>query len=64
MNENEFLYWLNGFFELSDAKTLDERQTRIIKDHLKLVFKKVTPDYGDPTFDGDLNAIGPRKPYC
>lgn len=44
MNEREFCYWLQGLFEVGGAKSLDERQTQIVKDHLALVFKKVTPD--------------------
>ena len=39
-----FTYWLQGFFEISDAKKLDEKQVQVIKDHLNLVFNKVTPD--------------------
>lgn len=44
MNSTEFTYWLQGFFEISDAKKLDEKQVQIIKDHLALVFNKVTPN--------------------
>ena len=45
MTSEQFTYWLNGFFELTGAQTLTEQQVQIIKDHLKQVFKKVTPDY-------------------
>ncbi len=45
MNEREFCYWLQGLLELSDVKTLDENQVKMIKDHLQLVFNKVTPVY-------------------
>jgi hypothetical protein len=44
MDAVSFAYWLKGFFEISDAKTVDEKQVQIIKDHLNLVFNKVTPD--------------------
>ena len=44
MNERDMLYWLRGFFELTDAKTLTEKQVEIIKNHLDLVFEKITPD--------------------
>ncbi len=44
MDSEQFVYWLHGFFEISDAKTLTETQVQIIKDHLDLVFNKVTPD--------------------
>lgn len=42
MNEREFCYWLQGLFEVGGVKALDEAQTQIVKDHLALVFKKVT----------------------
>ncbi|SRR3990167_3048198 len=45
MNERDFLYWLQGFLEISGTKTLDENQIQIIKDHLNVVFEKITPDY-------------------
>ena len=44
MDPISFTYWLKGFFEISDAKTVDEKQVQIIKDHLNSVFNKVTPD--------------------
>jgi len=44
MNTTEFVYWLQGMFELTDTKTLNENQVKIIKEHLKLVFEKKTPD--------------------
>ena len=44
MTPENFTYFLQGFFEISDAKKLDETQVQIIKDHLDLVFNKVTPD--------------------
>ncbi len=43
MNELNFCYWLKGFFEIQNPKTLDAKQTQEIKNHLDLVFKKVTP---------------------
>jgi len=50
MNEIQFCYWLQGFFELEqDNKTIDIKQKKIIKDHLALVFKKETPDYSTVT---------------
>lgn len=40
MKENEFVFWLRGFFELSGATTLDETQVKIIKEHIALTLKK------------------------
>jgi len=42
MNSTEFTYWLQGFFEMTNAETLTEIQVAMIKDHLGLVFDKVT----------------------
>ena len=55
MNSEQFTYWLNGFFELSGAKELNEQQVKIIKDHIALVIKKVTPQV-DP-------LMPPFNPY-
>lgn len=44
MDSKDFTYWLQGFFEISNEKTLNTKQVQIIKDHLALVFNKVTPD--------------------
>jgi len=42
MNTVEFCYWLNGYFELSGSKKLTEEQVKVVKEHLDLVFEKVT----------------------
>ena len=45
MNERDFVYWLQGFLELREGDDgLSERQVRIIRDHVELVFNKVTPE--------------------
>ena len=38
MTSRDFVYWLQGFFELSEVKTLTEEQVKIIKTHLNMVF--------------------------
>ena len=45
MDAISFCYWLQGFLELGGQATLTEQQAQIVKDHLKLVFEKKTPDY-------------------
>ncbi len=45
MNELQFCYWLQGYFELGQVSELNPDQVRVIKDHLQLVFKKETPVY-------------------
>lgn len=43
MTPEQFVYWLQGYFELSGSNAaLNEVQTKIVQDHLKLVFKKET----------------------
>ena len=43
MTAEQFTYWLQGFFELSGATTLNEQQVKVVKDHIALVMKKETP---------------------
>jgi hypothetical protein len=42
MNSQEFCYWLQGFFEMTDAKEITPEQVDMIKRHLSLVFVNVT----------------------
>jgi hypothetical protein len=60
MTTEQFAIWLNGFFELSEEKKLSEKQVTIIKDHLALVFEKVTPDRSAPAPKG-LDATSTSK---
>lgn len=43
MTPENFAYWLNGFIELTQGQTPNPAQWKSIKEHLDLVFKKVTP---------------------
>lgn len=63
MTAEQFTYWLQGFFELSDAKILDEKQVKIVKDHLDLVYNKVTPDRSEYQ---NINEVPPTffSPQC
>lgn len=54
MNTQDFCYWLQGYFELVMTPTkegLSPQQVEVIKEHLRLVFKKETvktvPDLTD-----------------
>ena len=42
MDAKTFCYWLQGAFELTGATEFNEEQTAMIKEHLQLVFTKVT----------------------
>jgi hypothetical protein len=43
MSPEQFTFWLQGFFELTDSNKLSSNQVKMIKEHLGLVFNKVTP---------------------
>lgn len=58
MNEREFCYWLQGMFEVADPKSLTEAQTAMIRDHLKLVFTKVTPERSVPDYKDLVRKAG------
>lgn len=61
MKSVEFAYWLQGFLELTNPKTISEEQTEMIKKHLALVFKhEIDPSYPDKE---ELDKIhNPAKP--
>ena len=44
MTTDQFAYWLQGFSELNDGPPT-AKQWQSIRDHLALVFTKVTPSY-------------------
>lgn len=43
MNERDFLYWLQGFLELSGQESLSKEQVQVIREHISLVLSKQTP---------------------
>lgn len=49
MTPQEFTYWLQGYAEIA-GEAPSEEQWKVIKDHLQLVFQKVTPvrDFTQP----------------
>lgn len=55
MTPNEFAYWLQGFAELN-AEPPTAEQWQSIRDHLALVFHKVTPPLRSSV---DLSKWGP-----
>jgi hypothetical protein len=50
MTPEQFAYWLQGFFELTEGNQLSEKQVQVVKDHLQITFKKVTPNYTQPPY--------------
>lgn len=60
MTSRDFVYWLQGFFEISDAETITKEQITIIKNHLNLVFyHEIDPDLtnNDAKKKAEMDAI-------
>ena len=49
MTSRDFAYWLQGYFELTESPTLNEKQTQLVKAHLAMVFIHEI----DPSFPED-----------
>jgi len=66
MTSEQFAYWLQGFAELNDGPPSAE-QWQAIRDHLSLVFNKVTPAIKGPLtgipFDADRIEPGKIAPF-
>lgn len=58
MNAEQFVYWLNGYLELSGAQELNAAQVKSVRDHLALVLHKVTPPGPAPSIPPPVNARG------
>jgi hypothetical protein len=58
MTPENFCYWLKGFFELQSPTELTETQVAQIRDHLNLVFLKVTPERAPFNFIKTEQPIG------
>ncbi len=41
MKPEEFCYWLQGVFEMTDTQELDKEQTATLKCHLNMVFEHI-----------------------
>ena len=58
MSSENFAFWLQGFFELTNVTEIDANQTDLIKRHLNMVFKHdIDPKMGDDTHQQELNQI-------
>lgn len=62
MTTEQFAYWLKGFMEINRPTSIDAMQTQIIKDHLDLVFDKVTPDRSNEINKIDLSDVKKPRP--
>lgn len=54
MSPENFVYWLQGRAELLPDQPPTAEEWKMIREHLALVFKKVTPPLG--------NTVWPRSP--
>ena len=58
MTSRDFIYWLQGYFEISGDTEVDKDKTKLIKKHLAMVFKhEIDPSHGDLTTQTILNEI-------
>lgn len=58
MTSQNFAYWLQGYFEVAQPKEIGANETKMIKQHLALVFKhEIDPEMGDEQHQAELNAI-------
>ena len=49
MTSQAFVYWLQGFFEISGETEMTKEQCEIVKDHLNMVFvHEIDPSIPDP----------------
>lgn len=63
MKATEFCYWLQGMFELTEVKSLDEQQTDLIRRHLAMAFKHDIDQRPSKEEQQTLNTIhGGGKP--
>lgn len=62
MTSRDFVYWLQGLFELSDINNLNEKQTELIRRHLSLVFQhEIDPSMGSKQHQDVLTKIHHTK---
>ena len=66
MNAEQFVYWLNGYLELSGAQELNAAQVKSVREHLALVLHKVTPPLENPkpTYFGGGVKCGVCQNLC
>lgn len=58
MTSRDFAYWLQGFFEINNPEAITPEQTKIIKNHLNMVFKhEIDPSMGDEQHQQKLNEL-------
>ncbi|UAV84595.1 hypothetical protein PHB09_100 [Pseudomonas phage PHB09] len=61
MNSEQFTYWLNGFVEMNPNAMITPSQWDMLKQHLALVFNKVTPRLPTPIGPSPVSPSFPPK---
>lgn len=61
MGSRDFVYWLQGFFEITGAEkgvSLTKKQVALIQRHLNMVFEhEIDPSLGDEAHQGKLRNL-------
>jgi hypothetical protein len=58
MTSRDFVYWLQGFFEISNPETITPEQIETIKKHLALVFvHEIDPSMGPDEHQEKLDKV-------
>lgn len=56
MTSTNFAYFMQGYFELEDPKTISPEKLAQIKGHLQLVFRdEIDPSHGNAEMQNKLN---------
>jgi hypothetical protein len=67
MTSRDFVYWMQGLFELGKPTELNAEQTDLVKRHLALVFlHEIDPSAGPPAHQqmlNELHKVSPNVPF-
>lgn len=64
MTHRDFVYWLQGFLEVSGSKELDSIQLACVRRHIELVLKNVTDEGTRAGIHPLLGGLGDRVSFC
>jgi len=62
MTSKQFIYFLQGYLEMADPKTISEKELKKIKGHLQLAFRDdIDKSYVDKEHQDNLSAAHEGK---
>jgi len=65
MTSTQFIYFLQGYLELSNPKTISEKELKKIKGHLQLAFRDdIDKSYGDKEHQANLTEAHEGQNPC